>query len=126
MFKRNVSTFEKIMTPLVATIVIELEKRFVKEVRQELRFMSYLLKTNKQFAVFTSSLYATDVKFHHGISPLENHHESKLYFNDEFHLYRYKTKLSATPSGLAIHASKAYPGSRAGILIFLSKKEHYS
>lgn len=123
MFKRNVSIFEKMMTRLVITIVTELDERFINETRNEQCSMTYLHRTNKQFAHFPSVLYATNVKFHRANRPQGNLQESKFYYSGKSRLYDYKNEVSVSPSGFAIHANRHQPGSRADISIFHAGKE---
>lgn len=126
MFKKNISTFEMMMTRLVVTIVTELGERFRSEVRYKLCSMSYLFISKKQFAHFPSALYATDVKFHHACRSQGTQQESKLYYSGRHHLYCYRTGVLVFSSGFAVHASKHRLGSRADISIIRAGREQHA
>lgn len=124
-FKKNNSTFEKLMTRLISEVVVELEDRFIYQLREENCSMAHLAKTLRRFFYFPSALYATDVKFHHTNRPQESQQESKLYFSRKHHLYGFKTEVSVSHNEFAIHASRHHPGFRAKITIFRAELEKH-
>lgn len=125
LFKKRVSTFEKLMSRLILSIVDILKDRFIVSVKNDSCTMENLAAKKRQFKHFPHALYATDVKFHHTNRPQGNQLESKLYYSGKHHLYGYKVEVSVSPLGFALHISKHYPGSKADISIFRQEMENH-
>lgn len=122
MFKNDIFTFERRATRLMATTDTEREERFVNEIENKLSFMSYLHKFDKQFAHFSCSLYATDVRIRHTNWPQNSRQESKLYHSCSHHLAGYKTDALVASFGFAVHASKHQLGPPTDISVFRSQR----
>lgn len=79
--------------------------------------MEKLRKENQVFKNFKYARYATDVTFQQSFRPSGSIEEGKAYFSGKHKLYGYKVEVSVLPNGMAIGATRHYPGAVSDLRI---------
>lgn len=116
-FKKRDSTFEKLMSHLIASTVNTLNEKFIVDVGDDTCTMEIILEKKKQFKHNPNALYATNVKFLHKNRPQGSQLESKLYFSGKHRSYGYKVEVVVSSLGFAVYNSRHYHGFKANISI---------